>query len=78
MASEKTNGPSSRYADDIHNTHQQIGTQAAFELAIMKSFCQMAKQAHEMAGAITLYLEGPDCTGFVPGLDLQEIAVCRQ
>lgn len=61
-----------------NNTHQQIGTQAAFELAIMKNFCQMAKQAHEMAGAITLYLEGPDCTGFVPGLDLQEIAVCRQ
>lgn len=24
MASEKTNGPSSRYADDIHNTHQRL------------------------------------------------------
>jgi phosphate uptake regulator len=61
-----------------NNAHQQIGTQTAFELAIMKSFRQVAKQAHEMAGAITLCLERPDCTGFVPDLDLQEIAACRQ
>jgi phosphate uptake regulator len=38
--------------------------QTAFERAITKSFAQIAKQAHEMAGAITLWLEGSDSAGF--------------
>ena len=54
-----------------HNRdREQIDEQAAFELAITKSFGQMAKQAHEMAGAITLWLEGNDSAGFTHKHDL--------
>jgi phosphate uptake regulator len=37
---------------------QGIGPQAAFEFAIAKSLAEIAKQAREMADAITVWLEG--------------------
>jgi phosphate uptake regulator len=40
---------------------QGIGAQATFELAIAKSLGEIAKQAHEMADAITVWLERKVC-----------------
>jgi hypothetical protein len=40
---------------------QRTGAQATFELAITKSLIEIAKQAHEMADAITVWLEKTVC-----------------
>jgi hypothetical protein len=43
------------------NIGQGIGAQATFELAIAKSLGEIAKQAHEMADAIAVWLERKVC-----------------
>lgn len=56
---------------------QQNEAQNIFELAIAKSLARIAEQAHEMADAITFWLEETNCTGFMHKHDLEEIAACR-
>jgi phosphate uptake regulator len=42
---------------------QRTNAQASIELAIHKSLDQIAEQAHEIADAITFWLDGNDCIG---------------
>lgn len=58
----------------------RMGRQVAFESAITKSFVQIAEQAHEMADAITFWLEEKDRTGFTrePATDVHRESIRMQ